>query len=470
MIPVQFEAERETDPALSEIAAAIGAQLGATDWISRSSFLVEKVEERRRALGLSGVSAYLSQLKSQSTDGPEWSRLIDSVTVGETFFWRYPEQWDALREIILPDLAKRRGAGPVRIWCAGCSSGAEPYTLSILLHREATDLVESGRVKILATDVCATRLAQAEAGVYGQWELRGLSPTMVESCFEPENGKWRLRDAYRRGVTFRRHNLADYAEQPDAGEFGGLDIIMCRNVLIYFDAALVRRLLQRFQESLSEGGWFLSGHSEPYLEISRVLEPVTTPGATLYRKSAVHGARLKPRVETPAVKRRASTAPIQREAAKRSVVARDEVGKVVDAVRPASDDPLGELNVHLRAGAWREAASAGRRIVDSGSLDPQAHYLFALALIHSDQHSEAERVLRRALYLDTDYALAHYQLGVVALEQGRRDDAHRAFRNVVQCLRTQDDDASIRSGDGTTASELRQFARLQLAELTESQS
>ncbi|MGE0410318.1 MAG: protein-glutamate O-methyltransferase CheR, partial [Amphiplicatus sp.] len=251
------------DPALAEIARRIVERTGLIAYANTPQTLAARIDARINALGLSGYAAYLTLLAGAQSER-EWDELIAEVTVGETYFFRYSAQMEALRDIVLSGLLTATGKSELRIWCAGCANGAEPYSLAILLRRDLMRETADRQISILGTDICKARLAQAARGAYGEWELRALPEAYRRDCFQKEGGAAVLRDDYKRFVEFRPLNLVMEGPAFEARYAGAFDIILCRNVMIYFSREQNRRLLRHFYGCLKEGGWFVTGHAEPY--------------------------------------------------------------------------------------------------------------------------------------------------------------------------------------------------------------
>jgi chemotaxis protein methyltransferase CheR len=451
------------DPLLADIIDRIMDRTGIDCRSSREDYIIRKVDARIKALGLSGYADYLKRLTLPAC-ADEWDVLIEEITVGETFFWRYPAQWDAMRDLVLPERRARKPGAPIRIWCAGCANGAEPYTLTILLHHMAPHILEGGNIRILATDICGARLAKAEQGVYSAWDMRALPDNLRTECFIGDGSRWRLRDKYKRNIIFRRHNLADSDDEFVEAESEPFDIILCRNVMIYFDAKLIRRLLKRFHLRLSEGGWLLTGHAEPYLEISNVFLPTATPGGMLYRKQgpvSVETFVSKAAIASPSPPARRPRQPVLRPVAPLRASAR------LVASQENATTSLEDARRLSNQGKWLEASMLCERLIGRDPLDPDVHFLLALTALHRGDAAKAETALKRAIYLDPDFAFAHYHLGMAAAAQNRHEDAVRSFRNVFKSLHHTGEKSKVRSGDGVTAEDLRQYARLQLGELRE---
>jgi chemotaxis protein methyltransferase CheR len=216
--------------------------------------------------------------------GPAWEIILAQLTIGETYFFRNTPQFEALRDHILPELIQRRQATRhLRIWSAGCATGEEPYSIAMML----ADLLPSDefwQVSILATDINPQFLARARDGLYGSWSFRETSEAMRKRFFTPEQNRWRLHPAIRQMVTFARLNLAEPCFPAILNGAYAQDLILCRNVTIYFDEATTHQLIERFHSTLLPGGWLIVGHAEPQASANQQLELHNFPQTVVYRK------------------------------------------------------------------------------------------------------------------------------------------------------------------------------------------
>ncbi|MBX3466413.1 MAG: hypothetical protein KF878_05880 [Planctomycetes bacterium] len=199
--------------------------------------------------------------------------LLDRLTVGETYFFREPEQFRVLADEVLPDLRRRRGEGEVRAWSAGCASGEEAYSLAMALLAARVE-----RARVLATDVSPAALRLARAATYGPWSLRGLGARRALPFLEAQGRTWAVAPRARDLVTVERLNLAaDPYPQ-------GLDLIFCRNVLIYLDAHAVARVARGLHAALAPGGWLFVAATDPPLRALAPFEEVATTAGRVYRR------------------------------------------------------------------------------------------------------------------------------------------------------------------------------------------
>ena len=276
----------EAEPVLSDVQYRM-----FRDWIAErcglwfapeSRFVLERRLARRvRELDLGSFAAYFYQLRSSATDDGEIGTLIDELTTNETYFLRERGQLNALVAEILPEWVerRRRHGGPVSIWSAGCSSGEEPYSI-VILAREAG--FEPGRhFRVYASDVSRRVLQAARRGVYRTGAFRETEEALRKKYFVEKDGAWRISDDVKRHVVFTRANLVE----PDKSwVLGPMDVILCRNVIMYFDAPTRRRVVTSFAEKLNAGGYLLLGHAESLIQVSNAFELRHLRSDLVYRK------------------------------------------------------------------------------------------------------------------------------------------------------------------------------------------
>jgi chemotaxis protein methyltransferase CheR len=223
----------------------------------------------------------------QDPDGAvEMDRLINALTISETHFFRDAGQFDALCSHVLPQIIKRRSTvRTMRIWSAGCASGEEPYSIAMML-RELLPDVDEWSITILGTDVNTEALNRARKGVYNDWAFREeRAKQWRPRYFRPYGKRYELISEVQHMVTFARHNLAedDYPSFETNTMF--MDLILCRNVTIYFTESFIQRIVERFYDALVDGGWMAVGHSETSLTTYRRFQARNFPDAILYQRT-----------------------------------------------------------------------------------------------------------------------------------------------------------------------------------------
>ena len=219
--------------------------------------------------GLEDLSA-LAQHISAPAGSAVINEVVEAMTTNETSFMRDSKPFKRFRELILPDLMENKKNGrTIRIWCAACSSGQEPYSLAIILD-EMKEKLTGWTVEILATDISEEMVERAKAGVYTQFEVqRGLSVQHLVKYFTQEEEKWIINPALKTPITFNTFNLLDSYRQ-----HGKFDIIFCRNVLIYFEKELKINILDRMSEVINPDGYLLLGGAETVLGLTEHWKPV----------------------------------------------------------------------------------------------------------------------------------------------------------------------------------------------------
>lgn len=474
------------EPAYAGLKARIIARTGHAYYSDKDDLLLERLYRRMRATGAPNLESYGALLGEPTQGEAEWARLEAEITIGETFFFRYSEQFAALRNTILPDLvASRRSEKRLRIWSAGCSTGAEPYSLAILVREILGEALPEWRVKILGTDISAEAIATARAAEYGRWALRTMPPEERLRYFthlppQPgvrREGGFALRPEFRAMVRFAQGNLLTVAEPPDGGG-EGYDLILCRNVLIYFDAATVTRVVHGLGRRLRPEGWLLLGHAEPNPTFSAFLDPVSLPGTVAFRpRGSVAVEALpssfpffppQPHPEGPARNdgREEGLQPASRslepsfEAA--DAAPQDEgTNGMSPAFSPNSGDdgetgtipqePLDRVRLLADAGESGAAWRALREALDADPTNAGLRFYEGLVAASLGREAEAERALRAALYLDRSFVMAHYHLGLLLLGLGRRVEAVRALDNAFALSQSLPPDAVLPEGDGALA-------------------
>ncbi|MCB1790562.1 MAG: protein-glutamate O-methyltransferase [Gammaproteobacteria bacterium] len=237
-----------------------------------------RLARRVRALGLGSFAEYCNYLEHPDSD-TEMVELVNALTTNLTSFFRENHHFEFLAGTALPDLVQRnRSSRKVRIWSAGCSTGEEPYSLSMVLQ-ESSSLLNGWDVKLLASDIDSNVLRQAQAGVYPLARVEGIEKARLKRFFQKgsgsNTGKARVRSELRRAMEFRQVNLMNKLDVETQ------DIIFCRNVIIYFDKETKRKLLDKFAESLAPNGYLFVGHSE---SLHQVTDRFQLIGNTVYRK------------------------------------------------------------------------------------------------------------------------------------------------------------------------------------------
>lgn len=431
------------------------------------------LQARMPALGLSDAQDYVRRLR-QLAGEHELRSLLPLVTVGKTEFFRDGRQFMALEQEILPQLLSlsRREQRAVRIWSAGCATGEEPYSLAMLCRELGA---ATGEVDIWASDLNPAAVESAERGVFPTRRMIGLSEERIARWFDPVQDGFQVKPVIRNSVRFAALNLA--APVFHSVTPGSLDLILCRNVIIYFAQPTIQLLMDKFYEALRVGGVLLLGYSESLFklyarfemfEISRAfayrrpaqaprpkLELVVPPKAPeppprppLAKPTATSSGRLSPRAmpvpalePLPSPPRRPRT-PEERLADVAALLEAAAFPKALLAARRFSDEYPEDLsarltlgNVQALMGDHELARDTFHTALSQEPLCVEARVYLALAGMQAGAHQEARAELTRALFLEPTLALGHYLLGQVCERLSEVNAARRSYRNAVALKR-----------------------------------
>lgn len=396
--------------------------------------------------------------------------VIEGVTVGETYFFRNTSQFTALRDRILPDLiARREVIRSLRFWSAGCATGEEPYSLAILLHEALPD-PDAWQITILATDINTAFLNRARAGVYGAWSFRETDPALRDRYFERLEGtRWRIRSDLRRQVLFARLNLVDDEYPAVMNGTTMQDVILCRNVLIYFDDDTIRAVVRRLYRALTPGGWLIVGHAEARSDFFAQFEVVNCPGTVIYRKP-LHAPLFDEAI--PSVPARQMVRPLSTTSADVAPLLLPAPAAPLPSFVP--DTPVADNAAPDTLAVARQAADRGdlatamrlcETMVQRQPLSAEAHLLNGQILEQQGRLDEALAAYRRAVYLDHSLYLALLAMAGILHRTGHVDEAYRAYRRLLRALATLPPHAPVPSFDNATAAELQMFIQRQMEAL-----
>lgn len=433
--------------------------------------------------------------------------LLAELTVGESYFFRDEGQLSLLGREILQAWRADSSDAPRRIWSAGCASGEEPYTLAILLR----ELGWRSPIALLGTDIALPRLDAARRGRYTKWALRGMEETRLARWFSRRGPHFLLDEEILRAAEFRQLNLASDTYPSIESATSDQDLILCRNVLIYFDLDTVAAIAERLLRALRPTGWLVLGASDPPLVDLVRCEVVTTASGTAYRPyeqsrvtwQARHWPSFAdtPSVRTPdlmpaessvvgwedAPAEHVSLAPTPASVSDRQVeaevVSHELVadayarGDYATAARLARDavhrdpDDVAAWIVRVRSaansGQLTEAGEICARAIDRHRLVPELHYLHGMLQIEAGRSADGARDARRALYLDRTLIMGHMLLGTALTNLDDRMGAQRAFQNAANLLAGHPDTDVMTASDGVPVARLRQIAQQRLRALTD---
>ena len=479
---------------LGRLSDLIVARMGLHFPVTRWSDLERRIRSVAPELGFESAEECAKWLISSLVTSRELKTLAGHLTVGETYFFRDREIFDNLRDDLVPQLIeKRRGQNrQLRIWSAGCSSGEEPYSIAILLDR-LLPKQQDWKVEILATDLNVIALTKARVGIYTEWSFRSAPPWLKQQYFRrTADGRYQLVSSIRRMVRFAPLNLID--DLYPSAENGTMeqDIIFCRNVIMYFDDQRREMVARRLYQSLSDGGWLIVSPSEASHALFSQFQMVHRPGMIFFHKDDVHAGlqhslpswetRLPEPIEQtgngdqdeplhfeiptlpdplPAI---GPTAPGEL-VTDRALTYQQaleffhsghyhEAAELLEAyLKEPGDHPSATLlltQVYANQGRLELALRVSERALAAHKLDPNRHYLRATILQELDRLDEALQALRRAIYLDPNFVLAHLAMGNLLAARQATADAQKYYRNTLDLLAGRPADEWVAGSDGLT--------------------
>ena len=466
-----------SDPAYADMARVLSSAIGISFPESRRQAVEQAMAAVWQRAGAPRAEVYAAALGG----GAPVDDLVNEIVIGETYFFRDAGQFQVLRRELFPELRQRGGRG-LMMWSAGCATGEEAYSLAIAAAESAPDGAQD---LVYATDVSTRSLAAARAGVYGAWSMRGVPAEMIERIAEPRGPRYAVRDRWRQRVEFAHSNLAGEVPPAPAVASGAMDLILCRNVLIYLDDAAVRRCVAWLYSALRDGGYLLTSPTDQPLWDLAPFATRTTSAGIVYCRRDTRPARQPAAMFAVAAElsRAAAGSPglaalpparAPRRTPAPEPPARAEAafatGNWPEAARWSAglDDEAMAL-VHVRAtanaGGTADAEAACAAAASKYPTSTALHHLHALLLLELDRLGDAARAARRVLFLDSTLAVGHLALATIARRAVNLPLARRSYRNARDLLCGVPDDAPVALGEDQRAGALRRAAEAALASL-----
>ncbi len=497
-------AESISDITLSRLSDLIGSHMGLHFPLERWPDIQRGIRSAASDFGFKDAESCARWLVSSRLTKNQVEILASHITVGETYFFREKPIFETLREHIFQELIHSRikTNRRLRIWIAGCATGEEPYSIAMLLRDMIPD-IKDWNVTILATDINPRCLEKASKGVYKQWSFRNNPPGFKEKYFKKsKDNSFEILPSIKKMVRSFYHNLAEDTYPSLLNDTNAMDVIFCRNVIMYFDPEHQKKVVQNLYHCLVDGGWLVVSVCETNHILFSRFQTVSFPDATFYRKD-LHkkaGRRARPEREyeiaapftvppAPPVPRLEIQPPVSFPVQTGSAQFPEPVQEKQEPEKPpvskSRPTPFEEALALYDQGYWAEAAeklvglakdnhkaifllaracaNQGKlkqalewceKAVITDKLNPSSHDLLATILQEQGQAEEAKTSLKRALYLDQDFVSAHFALGNLARGQGKVNESERHFRNVLRLLQRYDQAEVLPESDGVTAGRL----------------
>lgn len=492
---------------LAQLSKSVARQMGLHFPKERWADLERGIRSAAQEFDFEDVESCIQWLTSSSLTKKTIELLASYLTVGETYFFREKKTFDALEKQIIPELIRSRQQNErsLRIWSAGCATGEEPYSIAILLSKMIPDL-KDWNITILATDINPRFLDKASEGVYSAWSFRDAPSWLKEKYFERKpNGHFQILPNIKRMVTFSYLNLAEDTYPSIVNNTNAMDIIFCRNVLMYFTPTRIKEAIPNLCHTLIDGGWLIVSQVEvshtplPYLATIhyrdailyrkdsskfRGVAYVPSKKATSYKvdtKRAVtappaveFAAKPKPDIVSPQSTKgrrgeRPETTEPRRSPYEKALVlyAQDRYTEVADtllgSVLKKQDDSKSMIllaRAYANQGRLAKALEWCQKATIADKLNPGYHYLLAIIMQEQGQMNEAVTSLRRTLYLDPNFVLAHFTLGNLAQRQGKLKESRKHFENTLLSMKAYQQDDILPASEGITAGRLTEIIQM----------
>ncbi|MDZ7832353.1 MAG: CheR family methyltransferase [Desulfobacterales bacterium] len=480
---------------LSDISRFITARTGLSFPRPKWKTLAKSIAAAARETGFDEPARYARKILESAAPAELLEPLVGHLTIGETYFLRDKHMFQALQDHVIRGLIDhpRRPEKTLRFWSAGCATGEEAYSIAILLDRLGSRL-NNWDIHILGTDVNQKFLKIAEQGIYTQWSMRETPESIIRTYFKPcPDNRFEILPRIRRQVCFTRLNFAEPDYRKILGGPKPMDVIFCRNVLMYHDPMSREHVINRLIDLLEENGWLITGPAESGFVNSSALTPVRFTHATFFRKGPARKEEKYPltyakrrnqerspanpsaagqRSNSAACNRRMTdTRPVKAPSVRYSY--EDALSDYDQGRYQASADKLHRMlsngrarngtflmqteamvlltRCHANLGELKNAEYWCQAAIETEKLNPDLYFL--LAGLHQAENAPeaAIRALKQSLYLDPDFVMAHFQLGLLLKQRGRPEESRKRFLNAQSLLKAKDPGEILPHSEGMTA-------------------
>lgn len=456
--------------------------------------LEKKLQPVAKAFEFQELSDCLEWLMKAPLSKKQIAILAHHLTIGETYFFRDQRTFALLENDILPKLIQEHQQDKsLRIWSAACCTGEEAYSIAILLNRMIPD-IKQWHITLLGTDINHVFLRKAEIGQYKQWSFRATSKEIQDRYFHrTSDGSYDINPQIKNMVQFTYLNLVEDCYPDKSSEVNNMDLILCNNVLIYFSHKHIQHTVSHLSQTLVEGGWLIVTPIEsPYVK-DKKLHQVNANGCIIFQKASdkissesdqhyfmpTPQPKLEPKpfkneqtlltIVLPSFLKLAQptlefnfgeeTTQLEENLAITRAAVLLEASQITIATEEAvkassnltSEEAVKQIQSLANAGLFEEAQRCCEQILRQEKLNPVLHYLHATILQSTNHIEEAIQSLKRVVFLDSTFIMAHFMLGTLTNKQGNKTEAKRHFRNCRQLLLKYPPEATIPGTEDTTA-------------------
>lgn len=469
-----------TEDLIERFIQLINSHAGLQNRAQDRKALSQKLSARMKSLKLSQPEEYYQILKGDTDQGHhEWRQLMLLLTTNETYFFRDKGQFSLLRDRLLPQLIEKkrqqqRSTGKpspsLRLWSAGCSTGEEPYSLGILIKELIPDW-QNWDIFILGTDINIDALERAKQGIFSSWSFRMVDPAIQKQYFQSCKTEWKLDETIRRMATLHQGNLVKDIYPNPASTIHSMDLIICRNVFVYFDERSISLVLPKFAKTLTPEGYLITGHAELYGQELSLFKSMVFPESIVYQRREAGAsdasadsrrvdffqnvsvskvdaplAQPLPKDNLPAGEYRVpgtqqpkpglkdynliNTASSPAKASEDRASSFAQLGQNKPA-QATPDALLKEAESLFQKKAYSQALEKAQKLLDLHSDQFGAYYLMAQVYANLGNYHKARHYCERALSVNSQTVLPYYLLAHIAEEQGEIEAAKVLLKKII---------------------------------------
>lgn len=457
----------------TKVCQAIEQQFGLWFIPEKWKELEVKLIYAINTLNITSYDKFLDNIVSGRLTAFEEEILLNYLTIGETYFFRESASLEAFKTRMLPELLEQRVGRnqQLNIWCAACSSGEEAYTIAMLLRESIPD-IDKWHINLISTDINTASLNKAINGIYTPWSFRDAPQTMVDKYFTRVDANFQVNRNIRNMVQFRRLNLLNFNDYPsDTIPQNGIDVIFCRNALMYFSTLQITAVAQRFAMSMHSNSWLITSPVEVSSEGLQMFKQVNILGCTvfrqfsdaeLYAKSKL--SENKQAIEKLSKLKTRKSLPDKVTKLLPNAVVREKVNETPQIYLLTEAQKLFDINEYQKAieklynylkiepfdteakvlmlkalvnlGEIDKAKSLAAQYINLHSTHTPLYQLFASIEMECGNDKLAEQLLRKALYIDNEFIMAHFLMGNLMRKSGNAAAATKHFDQVRRLIQT----------------------------------
>ncbi|MFC1621487.1 CheR family methyltransferase [Candidatus Omnitrophota bacterium] len=482
-----------TDDELNLMREAITEESGFALDENNLNEIRSSVIERIRYNRFGTFREYYEFLKIRSNRKLELKELIQQLTVPETCFFRNETHFEVLRKHVLPeiirkktkDISRKTNNSSLRILSAGCATGEEPYSLAIMLLEEIGD-IDNWEISILGTDINRIYLEKAKKAIYRNKALRNIPKILLDKYFIKNESGYLLKDRVKKMVVFHEHNLKNDAfDHIFAQE---LDLILCRNVTIYFTIETVKKVIEKFYNLLTDGGYLFIGHSETLWQISDKYEHIEFPSTFVYKKQLMPvpvKVEEKPFSQIPVITRVINikiekehiqkVSPFSKELQdlhkeglcflehKKYEEALDIFNSIIDRDSSFIHAYFSKATILANQAKYKEAIKTLENIITVDNLFKEAYFLMGVLNIKIGDFQRAIDEFKKTVYVDQNFILSYFNMANIYLYLGEIENAKREYKNTIKLLEVRSKEETIECSEGMSCDVLLMACKRNLA-------